>query len=86
MLLREADRRLGLIRALDAALPDPRDPALGSSPTRCRLEARASRRSAVAMHEVRLDKFVASFAAGKGVGPCMCAKGRLAVRGESDEH
>src|ERR1700675_2452157 len=28
MLLREADRRLGLIRALDGALPDPRDPEL----------------------------------------------------------
>ena len=26
MLLREADRRLGLIKALDAVLPDPRDP------------------------------------------------------------
>src|SRR3954447_536500 len=26
MLLREADRRLGLLQALDAALPDPRDP------------------------------------------------------------
>jgi len=108
MLLREADRRLGLTRALDAALPDPRDPdlithaqvdllrqriyglalgyedlndhdtlrhdlawqsaverdtALGSSPTLCRLEARASRRSAVAMHAVLLEKFIASFAA-----------------------
>lgn len=108
MLLREADRRLGLSKALDAALPDPRDPelithaqldllrqriygiaagyedlndhdtlrhdllwqsaverdtALGSSPTLCRLEARASRRSAVAMHAVLLEKFIASFAA-----------------------
>jgi hypothetical protein len=108
MLLREADRRLGLTRALDAVLPDPRDPdlithaqvdllrqriygvaagyedlndhdtlrhdllwqsaverdtALGSSPTLCRLEARASRRSAVAMHAVLLEKFIASFAA-----------------------
>ena len=108
MLLREADRRLGLTRALDAALPDPRDPelithaqidllrqriyglaagyedlndhdtlrhdlawqsavereqALGSSPTLCRLEARASRRSAVAMHAVLLEKFIASFSA-----------------------
>ena len=26
MLLREADRRLGLVKALDAVLPDPRDP------------------------------------------------------------
>ena len=108
MLLREADRRLGLTRALDAALPDPRDPVLitheqidllrqriyglaagyedlndhdtlrhdlawqsaveretplGSSPTLCRLEARASRRSAVAMHAVLLEKFIASFSA-----------------------
>lgn len=108
MLLREADRRLGLTCALDVALPDPRDPdlitheqidllrqriyglalgyedlndhdtlrhdlawqsaverdeALGSSPTLCRLEARASRRSAVAMHAVLLEKFIASFAA-----------------------
>jgi hypothetical protein len=107
MLLREADRRLGLCKALNAALPDPRDPdlitheqidllrqriyglalgyedlndhdtlrhdlawqsaverdrALGSSPTLCRLEARASRRSAVAMHAVLLEKFIASFA------------------------
>jgi hypothetical protein len=108
MLLREADRRLGLTRALDTALPDPRDRdlitheqvdllrqriyglalgyedlndhdtlrhdlawqsaverdrALGSSPTLCRLEARASRRSAVAMHGVLVEKFIASFAA-----------------------
>src|SRR5215210_357724 len=108
MLLREVDRRLGLTGALDAALPDPRDPdlithaqidllrqriyglalgyedlndhdtlrhdlawqsaverdqPLGSSPTLCRLEARASRRSAVAMHAVLLEKFIASFAA-----------------------
>jgi hypothetical protein len=108
LLLREADRRLGLTRALDAALPDPRTPELithaqiyllrqriydlaagyedlndhdtlrhdlvwqsaverdqplGSSPTLCRLEARASRRSAVAMHAVLLEKFIASFAA-----------------------
>lgn len=108
MLLREADRRLGLTQALDAALPDPRDPelithaqvdllrqriygiaagyedlndhdtlrhdlawqsaverdtALGSSPTLCRLEARASRQSALAMHAVLLEKFIASFAA-----------------------
>ena len=108
MLLREADRRLGLIRALDGALPDPRDPELithaqvdllrqriyglalgyedlndhdtlrhdlawqsaierdqplGSSPTLCRLEARASRRSALAMQVVLVEKFIASFAA-----------------------
>jgi hypothetical protein len=28
LVLREADRRLGLVKALDAVLPDPRDPAL----------------------------------------------------------
>jgi hypothetical protein len=28
LLLREADRRLGLVQALDAVLPDPRDPEL----------------------------------------------------------
>jgi hypothetical protein len=28
LLLREADRRLGLVKALNAVLPDPRDPAL----------------------------------------------------------
>ena len=28
LLLRQADRRLGLVKALDAVLPDPRDPAL----------------------------------------------------------
>jgi Transposase DDE domain group 1 len=28
MLLRQADRRLGLVRALDGVLADPRDPAL----------------------------------------------------------
>lgn len=106
LLLREADRRLGLTRALDAALPDPRDPdlithkqvdllrqriygialgyedlndhdtlrkdlawqtavertdALASSPTLCRLEARASRRSAWAMHQVLVEQFIASF-------------------------
>jgi hypothetical protein len=26
LLLREADRRLGLVQALDAVIPDPRDP------------------------------------------------------------
>ena len=107
LLLREADRRLGLSAALDAVLTDPRDPllithaqvdllrqrifglALGyedlndhdtlrrdlawqsalerddelaSSPTLCRLEARANRRAAVAFHEVLFAQFVASFA------------------------
>ena len=106
MLLREADRRLGLTAAFDAALPDPRHPvfithdqvtllrqriyglalgyedlndhdtlrqdvvwqsaverdtALGSSPTLCRLENRASRQSAVAMHRVLVEQFIASF-------------------------
>ena len=107
MLLREADRRLGLSAAFDAALPDPRHPvfithdqvtllrqriyglalgyedlndhdtlrqdlvwqsalerdtALGSSPTLCRLENRASRASAVAMHRALVEQFIASFA------------------------
>ena len=102
LLLREADRRLGLAAALDCVLTDPRDPllithrqvdllrqrifglALGyedlndhdtlrrdlawqsalerseelaSSPTLCRLEARASRRAAVAFHEVLFAQF-----------------------------
>ena len=106
MLLREADRRLGLTRSLDTALPDSRDAdrishpqldllrqriygiALGyedlndhdtlrhdlawqtaverdeplaSSPTLCRLEARASRRSAVAMHAVLVEQFIHGF-------------------------
>jgi Transposase DDE domain group 1 len=106
MLLRQADRCLGLTKALDATLPDPRDAdrishwqldllrqriygiALGyedlndhdtlrhdlawqtaverdeplaSSPTLCRLEARASRRSAVAMHAVLVEQFIHSF-------------------------
>ena len=107
LLLREADRRLGLSAALSAVLPDPRDPLLithaqvdllrqriyglapgyedlndhdtlrgdlawqtalergdplASSPTLCRLERRASRRAAVAFHEVLFAKFIASFA------------------------
>ena len=106
MLLREADRRLGLTEAFSAALPDPRHPlyitheqvtlvrqriyglalgyedlndhdtlredllwqsaverdtALGSSPTLCRLENRASRMSAVAMHRVLVEQFITSF-------------------------
>jgi len=39
-----------------------REQALASSPTLCRLEARASRQSAVAMHAVLLEQFIASFA------------------------
>ena len=107
MLLREADRRLGLTEAFDALLPDPRNPeailhqqvdllrqriygiaagyedlndhdtlrhdllwqgaverdqALASSPTLCRLEGRADRATAVAMHEVLIERFIASFA------------------------
>jgi hypothetical protein len=107
LLLREADRRLGLVAALDGVLTDPRDPllithpqvdllrqriyglalgyedlndhdtlrgdlawqtalertdSLASSPTLCRLEKRASRRAAVAFHEVLFAQFIASFA------------------------
>ena len=107
MLLREADRRLGLTAAFAAAVPDARHPrfivheqvtlvrqrvyglalgyedlndhdalrrdvvwqsalerdtALGSSPTLCRFEARATRASAVAMHRVLGESFIASFA------------------------
>jgi hypothetical protein len=106
MVLREADRRLGLIRALDAGISDPRVPelishpqvdllrqriygiALGyedlndhdtlrkdlawqsaverseelaSSPTLCRLENRADRAAAVAMSQVFVEQFIASF-------------------------
>jgi hypothetical protein len=39
-----------------------RDQALASSPTLCRLEARASRGTAVAMHRVLVERFIASFA------------------------
>lgn len=107
MLLRQADRRLGLTAAFNAVLPDPRDPdailhpqvnllqqriygiaagyedlndhdtlrhdllwqsaverdeALASSPTLCRLEGRANRATAVAMHRVLIERFIASFA------------------------
>ncbi len=106
MVLRAADRRLGLVRALDAVIADPRDPdlithgqvdllrqriyglALGyedlndhdtlrkdlawqsavergeelaSSPTLCRLENRADRRTAAAMSRVLVEQFIASF-------------------------
>jgi hypothetical protein len=40
LLLREADRRLGLLDALDAALPDPRHPALITHPQRALLAQR----------------------------------------------
>ncbi len=39
-----------------------RDQALASSPTLCRLEGRADRASAVAMHRVLVERFIASFA------------------------
>jgi hypothetical protein len=106
MVLRAADRRLGLVRALDAVISDPRDPdlvthrqldllrqriyglacgyedlndhdtlrkdlawqsaverdeELASSPTLCRLENRADRRTAAAMSRVLLEQFIASF-------------------------
>jgi hypothetical protein len=106
MALRAADRRLGLCRALNGAIVDPRDPdlithrqidllrqriyglALGyedlndhdhlrgdlawqsaiergeelaSSPTLCRLENRADRRSAWAISRVFVEQFIASF-------------------------
>ena len=40
LLLRQADRQLGLIAALDQALPDPRDPELIAHPQRCLLAQR----------------------------------------------
>ena len=106
MVLRQADRRLGLTRALDKVIVDPRNPelithrqsdllrqriyglALGyedlndhdtlrkdlawqsavergeelaSSPTLCRLENRADRRSAWAMSRVLVEQFIQSF-------------------------
>lgn len=106
LLLRQIDRRLGLIDAVAGALVDPRDPqriehsladklrqrvfalaqgyedlndhaalrtdvlmqtacerdrSLASAPTLCRLENRATRKAAGAIHEVLLDRFIASF-------------------------
>lgn len=108
LLLRQLERRVGLIDAVARVLSDPRDPeriehtlrdllcqrvfgliqgyedlndhkrmrhdvllqtaceradALASAPTLCRLENRATRAAARAMHEVILDKFIASFEA-----------------------
>jgi hypothetical protein len=108
MVLRAADRRLGLTRALNAVIADPRaadlithgqldllrqriyglalgyedlndhdtlrkdlawqtaierGEELASSPTLCRLENRADRRTAVAMSRVLVEQFIASFAA-----------------------
>src|SRR5258708_29072075 len=40
LLLREADRQLGLIDALDRAIPDPRHPALIAHPQRALLTQR----------------------------------------------
>ncbi len=53
VLLREADRRLGLIEALESEL--------ASSPTLCRLEQRADRKAAMAFHAVIIEKFIAYF-------------------------
>lgn len=40
LLLRQADRQLGLLDALDQALPEPRDPELIAHPQRCLLAQR----------------------------------------------
>ena len=108
MLLRQVDRRLGLCRALDAVLADPRNPdlithrqldllrqrvyglacgyedlndhdtlrkdlawqsaiersdELASSPTLCRMENRADRKTAWAIARVLVEQFIASFKA-----------------------
>lgn len=105
LLLKRVDERIGLTRAVAAALDDSRDPdrithplrdllaqriyglccgyedlndhaalrddvlmqtaigrvdALGSAPTLCRLEARATRATAWALHGVLLDQFIAA--------------------------
>ena len=105
LLLRQADRLTGLMRAVNAAIADPRDPArvvhnqlsllrqrvytlacgyedlndhqalrhdpavqtaverderLASASTLCRLEQRTARATAVALHEVLVDRFIAS--------------------------
>jgi hypothetical protein len=106
LLLRQADRRLGLMKQIGRVIPDPRRQAscthdllsllrqrvygialgnedlndhdtlrndlalqtavdraepLASSPTLCRLENGADRESAWAVHEVLVEKFIASF-------------------------
>ena len=106
LLLRQADRRLGLMKQIGRVIPDPRRQAscthdllsllrqrvygialgdedlndhdtlrndlalqtavdraepLASAPTLCRLENRADRETAWAMHEVLVEKFIASF-------------------------
>lgn len=108
LLLRELDRRLGLLDAAAGVLADPRDPQriqhstaamlkqrvfglclgyedlndhaelrqdlllqtaverdcpLASAPTLCRLENRASRAAAWALHEVLIENFIISFTA-----------------------
>ena len=108
LLLRQLDRRLGLLDRVAGVLSDPRDPErithslasmvkqrvfglclgyedlndhaglrcdlllqtavdrdrpLASAPTLCRLENRASRAAAWAMHEVIIEQFIASFEA-----------------------
>ena len=107
LLLRQADRRLGLLESVNARLPDPRhgryvrhdqlallrqrvyalcqgyedlndhdqlrgdlplqtateqNQVLGSSPTLCRLENRMGREAVVAIHQVLVEQFIASFA------------------------
>lgn len=106
LLLREVEKRLGLLKAVADVLPDPRspllvrhkteqllrqrvfglcqgyedlndhdtlrdDPALqtalerdtvaASSPTLCRFENRAERKTAVATHRILVEQFIASF-------------------------
>ena len=107
LLLRQVDRQLGLLEAVNERLLDPRDrryvrhdqltllrqrvyglcqgyedlndhdqlrgdlawqtatgqdQVLGSSPTLCRLENRMDREAAVAIHQVLMEQFIASFA------------------------
>ncbi len=111
MLLRQADRKIGLSAAVASALHDPRNPdfivhemrdlvaqrlyglccgyedlndhaalrddplmqtavgtgeALGSSPTLCRLERRATRSDVVALNRVLVEQFIASHATPPG--------------------
>ena len=106
MVLNQIDQRLGLVEAVNAAIPDTRDSRyvrhsqlsllrqriyglclgyedlndhdqlredmgiqtavgresrLGSSPTLCRLENRADRTMAVALHQVMVEQFIDSF-------------------------
>lgn len=106
LLLRQIDKRIGLLNAVNNVIPDPRDPryiehsqlsllqqrtyglclgyedlndhstlredpaiqtavnresVLGSQSTLCRLENRTDRKTAVRIHEVIVDQFMASF-------------------------